>query len=163
MRTEQINIYGYSELNDSAKCRARDYFAIRVEYPWYSEAIASIKAFCEALNVEMNDYRIDPDDYRGSYIRHNADNLTFRGYKVSQAAQLKDKDLTGYCLDYTLTNNFYDNFVESGSALLAFKYALNCAIREIESDIEYTYSKEALEEFILCNEYEFTEQGEIYH
>lgn len=35
-------------------------------------------------------------------------------------------------------------------------------LRRIESDIEYQFSDEAIAEDLICNEYEFTEDGNIY-
>lgn len=163
MRLENIKVYSYNELDNSTQCKIRDRFALNMEYPWFNEAIESIEHFCHTFGVKINDYRIDPDDYRGSYIRHNADNSNFRGYTLANAKKLLDSNGNGYCVYFDCINAFYDQFKLNGDAKGAFQYALEYAIKSIESDIEYQYSKEAIEDLIAANEYEFLENGDIFH
>ena len=164
MRNETIQIYKYKELDHSTQCRVRDYFALNiVDYPWFDEAIESIKVFCSVFNVNIQDYRIDPEDYRGSFIKTDADNLNFRGYKLRDAKKLKDTEGNGYYIYCGMVEYFHDQFKALGDAKEAFNDTLWSATKWIESDIEYQYSKEAIEEMSESNAYEFTKDGKIYH
>ena len=162
MRTESITIYQYQELTSSAQAKARDYFAVNMEYPWFTESIDSIKCFCNEFGVKINDYRIDPEDYRGSYVKTDADNSNFRGYTLKEAKALTESNGNGYCVYFDCINTFYDEFKRTKDAKGAFFAAIEAAISSINSDIEYQYSKEAIEEMIDANAYEFTENGDLH-
>jgi len=128
------------------------------DYPWFDEDLDSIKAFCDLFNVKVKNYEIGVWS-RASFIKTNATNDNFRGFTLKQALALVDIDLTGYCLDYDLTQAFYDSFKVSGDAKGAFDDALHEAIKSIEKNIEWSYSDEALIEWAECNEFEFLESG----
>ncbi len=162
MRTETVKIYKYQELDSGAQARARDRLARDIEYPWFSESIDSIKCFCDLFGVKIEGYRIDPEDYRGSFIKTNADNLNFRGLTLKNAKKLLNTNGNGYCIYFDLLGYFIEEMQVSGSALNGFRDALNRIICVIEADIEYQYSREALEEMIEANEYEFLETGDLH-
>lgn len=162
MRTEEITIFKYEELSESAQCKARDWFAINSEYPWYAESMDSMHSFCKEFGVLIQDYRIDPEDYRGSFVNTNADNSNFRGYTLKKAKKLLNTNGNGYCIYFDLIYSFYEEFKNSGDPKAAFFHAIHCGIKSIESDIEYQYSKEAIEELIQANEYEFLESGDLH-
>ena len=50
----------------------------------------------------------------------------------------------------------------AGDPLKAFHDAIECAVTDIQKDWEYQYSDEAVEEMLIINEYEFTEDGKRY-
>jgi hypothetical protein len=56
-----------------------------------------------------------------------------------------------------------EEFTKTGDAFYAYQQAIESALCEIASDVEYQYSAEALIEMIEANEYEFTEDGEIFN
>jgi hypothetical protein len=158
MRTETINLYQFHELNDEAKAQALRWLNEAYEYPWFDEDLDSIKAFCDLFNVKVENYEIGAWS-RASFIKTNATNDNFRGFTLKQALALVDTDLTGYCLDYDLTQAFYSSFKVSGDAKGAFDGALHEAIKSIEKNIEWSYSDEALIEWSECNEFEFLASG----
>lgn len=159
MRTETIirNVYTFDELSDAAKETAREWYRQGDEYPWMDEAMQSIRTFCEHFGVSIRNYCIDSYGYL--YVSTDAENTHFRGVKLRQINC--DAMPTGYCLDNTLWFEFYDEFKRTGDALAAFNDAIDAAVRDIREDIEYHYSDECVDESILCNEYEFTEDGRI--
>jgi len=128
------------------------------EYPWFDEDLESIKAFCDLFNVRVENYEIGAWS-RASFIKTNATNDNFRGFTLKQALALVDANLTGYYLDYDLTQAFYDSFKVSGDAKQAFEGALQKACLSIEKDIEWSYSDEALIAWSECNEFEFFASG----
>jgi hypothetical protein len=135
-----------------------EYFGERVDYPWFSEALDSIKAFVEHFHGRVLDYSIGGEVYR-SYVKTTIDRSYFRGVK------LKDIDPTynptGYCFDFALWRTMKEEFTKTGDAFYAYQQAIESALADIASDVEYQYSAEALTEMIEMNDYEFTEDGEI--
>ena len=159
MRTIELEVMTFEELTDSAKDTARDWWRDGNEYTWWSDAIKSIDAFCSEFNVRIRDYQIGT--WRPSYVETDAKNANFRGLKLSEFT--RDHNPTGYCLDLTLWNTFYDTWKESGSALYAFNKAIDEAVRDIVRDMEYLDSNEAVDEMLIVNGYEFYPNGKIYH
>ena len=158
MRTIEMNLYTFDELqNDAAKERARDWFKDGLDYPWFDDAMKSIKAFCDEFGVSVKDYEIG--SYGRSYLKTDADKYNFRGFDFKKALKLADTDLTGYYLDETLTKSFYEAFINTGDAMYAFKEALEKAVSDVVADIEYQYTNEAVDEMLIANEYEFDQEG----
>lgn len=56
MRTEEINIYKYEELSDSAKEKAREWFLSGSEYPWVDETRESLEKFCKTFDITLKDW-----------------------------------------------------------------------------------------------------------
>jgi len=158
MRTEQVTIYTFDELNDVAKDKAREWYRQGLEYPWFDESMNSIKCFCDEFGVSIKDYSIGA--FSHSYIETDVENSNFRGLKLKNVN--RDNMPTGYCLDCALWQTFYDEFKRTGDALHAFNDAIDNARREIVADIEYQYTDESVDEMLIINEYEFTENGSIY-
>ena len=158
MRIENVTIYTFDELNDVAKDKAREWYRQGLEYPWFDESIGSIKAFCDEFGVSIKDYSIGA--FSHSYIETDVENSNFRGLKLKNVK--RDNMPTGYCLDCALWQTFYDEFKRTGDALHAFNDAIDNARREIVADIEYQYTDESVDEMLIINEYEFTENGSIY-
>jgi hypothetical protein len=159
MKIKNVKVYSFDELSDSSKGTVLAYFGERVDYPWFSDALDSIKAFVEHFHGRVLDYSLSGEVYR-SYVKTTVDRSYFRGVK------LKDIDHTynptGYCLDWTLWGTMKEEFSKTGDAFYAYQQAIESALAEIASDVEYQYSSEALIEMIEANDYEFTEDGEIF-
>ena len=158
MKIKNVKVYSFDELSDSAKSQVLAYFGERVDYPYFSDALDSIKAFVKHFHGDIINYSIGGEVFR-SYVKTTVDRSYFRGVK------LKDIDPaynpTGYCLDLTLWGTMKEEFTKTGDAFYAYQQAIESALCEIASDVEYQYSAEALIEMIEANEYEFTEDGEI--
>lgn len=157
MRTIEKTIYTFDELDEYAKSRAREWYRSSLEYPWWDEVGASLKLFCDEFGVEVLDYSMG--DSRRAFIRTDADNSNFRGRKLSQFD--REAMPTGFCFDSSLRYTFTDEWKKTGDALESFKSALESFLREVENDIEYQYSDEAVEESIEANGYEFDEGGHL--
>jgi len=65
MRTIETTIYTFDELSDEAKENAIKQHRQCIEYPWYSECVDSLTAFCDSFNVRVIDYTLS-DCYRAS-------------------------------------------------------------------------------------------------
>jgi hypothetical protein len=162
MRIVEEKIYQFEELEDEAKERAREWWRDVADYPFHDENIKSIKEFCAHFGVTLKDWSIGG---RGEYLKTDAEGSHFRGYTLAKAKQLNDKGYfpeSGMWLDCTMIQSFYEDFKKTGDALYAFQQALETALHAINSDIEYQYSDEAVDEMLIINEYEFTETGKRY-
>ena len=154
MRTIEKTIFTFDELSEPAKERAREWYRRGLEYPWCDEVQLSLRAFCDEFGIKVLDYSIGG---RGAFIRTDADNSNFRGRKLSQFD--REAMPTGFCFDCALRYTFADEWKKSGDALESFKSALESFLREVENDVEYQFSDEAVDESILANGYEFDENG----
>jgi hypothetical protein len=154
MRTIEKTIYKFEELDECAKSRAREWYRSGIDYPWWDEVQSSLREFCDEFGISVLDYSIGG---RGAFIRTDANNSHFRGRKLSQFD--REAMPTGFCFDCSLRYTFADEWKKSGDALESFKSALESFLHEVENDIEYQYSDEAVEESIEANEYEFDENG----
>lgn len=157
MRTIEKTIYTFDELDEYAKSRAREWYRTNLDYPWWDEVKSSLSSFCDEFGISVLDYSFG--DSQRSFIRTNADNSHFLGLKLSQFD--RDAMPTGYCLDAGIRHNFAEEWQKTGDALESFKSALESFLREVENDIEYQYSDEAVEESIEANGYEFDEGGHL--
>lgn len=154
MRTIEKTIYTFDELSESAKENAREWYRRGIDYPWWDEVQSSLREFCDEFGIKVEDYSIGG---RGAFIRTNADNSNFRGRKLSQFD--REAMPTGFCFDCALRYTFADEWQKTGDALESFKSALELFLREVENDVEYQYSDEAVDESIEANGYEFDENG----
>lgn len=157
MKTVEITVYNFDELTDTAKEKAREWYRDGLEYPWFCESIDSIRAFVNHFGVTLTDWSLGGC---GSYIHTNATNANFRGVKLADI----DRDYmpTGFCFDCDLWQEFYDQFKQTGDAKYSFEQALEAAIREIQRDIDHYFSDECVDEMLMVNDYQFTENGKIF-
>ena len=157
MRTVKTKVYTFDELSDEAKERARDYiktsdFDI---FGWSEDWKASINAFVDHFGADLRDWQIGP----WSPISYEvvAANSNFRGLKLRGFD--RDHMPTGYCCDCNLWQTFYDEFKRTGDAKHAFEQAVHAGFTGWQKDWEAAYDDEALDDFIIGNGYEFTEDG----
>jgi hypothetical protein len=143
MKTIEVNVYQFSELTEQAKVRALSNYQSDCEYDWSYDAIQSLKAFMNAVGVELTDYQIDWLNPRISKVRYDG---TPHGKFIKE-------DLTGVFSDYPLTKNWnYSKNIE---------YAVDCFLAEICNDYEYQLSEENYAEICESNDYWFDENGNL--
>lgn len=155
MRVIEKQIFTFDELNDSAKERAREWYRRGLEYPFWDEVQSSLRAFCDEFGVKVLDYSIG--DPRRSFVKTDASPSTFRGLKLSNFD--REAMPTGFCFDCTIRHSFADEWKKTADPFYSFGIALESFLREVESDIDYQYSDEAVDESIEANGYEFDEFG----
>ena len=159
MRVAEVLVCKYSELDDKAKQRAKDWYCEGMDYPFHKENIESIQAFCGHFGAELKDWSIGG---RGEYLKTDADSSTFRGFTLADAKKLVEMGYlpkSGTWLDCTMIQSFFEDFKKTGDAFYAFNMALESALIAINRDIEYQYSDECIEEMMDANDYEFDEDG----
>jgi hypothetical protein len=158
MRTETIEVFKYDELSDAAKETARAWWRENMDYFWLDESLDSINTFCNHFGVRLTTWSIcayQKPDYSAEYF-----NSHFRGMKLKDFK--RDHMPTGYCLDCDLWMTFYDQFKATGSAKKAFDDALWQGFNAWHNDMESQLSDEFIDEHLIINEYEFTEDGKNF-
>jgi hypothetical protein len=158
MRIVEEKIYLFHELDEDAKETARQWYRDAMVYPWFDDGIKSIKAFCDHFNIGIKDYEVGA--FYHSWITTSAEGQHFRGLKLKDFDP--DKMQQGYYLDFDLWREFYEVWKDSSDPLKAFNSAIDGAIMSIQKDWEYQYSNESVDENIIINDYEFTEDGKRY-
>ena len=176
MRTIETTVYRYSELNEEAKENALEAWG-RMQsefgYNWSNEAIDSLGKGIEFLNGYMSNYSIDfLEPYRNEVsFTCNDDEDQEELYLLIMSMGTYNKDilkgdgeclLTGFCVD----ENFFDGVRiayfqgerDKRELILAGISELEVACRK---DCEYQFTEEALIEADECNDYEYTEEGEL--
>ena len=160
MEVIEIEVYTFEELESEAKEKARAWYRDGLEYPWFSESIDSIRAFCKHFGVNLMDWEIGGGSGR-DFIKTDATNSNFRGVRLADID--REAMPTGYCLDSDLWYEFHDQFKRTGDAKYSFDQALEAAICAINRDIDYQFSDEAVDESLIANEYRFTNEGKFFN
>jgi hypothetical protein len=155
MRVIEKQIFTFDELNDSAKERAREWYRRGLEYPWWDEVKGSLNGFCDEFGIKVLDYSMG--DSRRAFVKTDASPSNFRGLKLSNFD--RSAFPTGFCFDAGLRHNFAEEWEKTSDPFHAFGMAIESFLREVESDIDYQYSDEAVDESIEANGYEFDEFG----
>jgi hypothetical protein len=159
MKTIQIDVFNFHELDEKGKENARDWYrSASFDYAWSEESIDSIKSFCDFFGVTLKNWECGP--YQSPSYETNAENRHFRGIKLSSID--REQIPTGYFLDCTLWQYFYDQFKRTGDAKDAFDGALWSGFIEWRNDMEFQLSDEYIDDFLTNNEYQFTIDGEFY-
>lgn len=158
MKTVSLPVYTFQELDDKAKERARDWWRSSLDYPWFDDSLASIRAFVEHFGASVGDWSIGE---RGrDYIKTDITQEHFRGRKLKEFSP--DHMPTGYCLDCDLWGTFHQEWKRTSDPMYAFEQALEAALCSIASDVEYQYTDEAVDDSLIANDYEFTEDGKLF-
>lgn len=155
MRVIEKTIYTFDELSDSAKENAREWYRRGLEYPWWDEVQSSLRSFCDEFGISVLDYSMG--DSRRAFIKTDASPSNFRGLKLSEFD--REAMPSGFCFDAGIRHNFAEEWTKTSDPFYAFGIALESFLREVENDVEYQFSDEAVDESIEANGYEFDENG----
>lgn len=168
MRTAQINYYKFNELSDRAKDRARDWWRQgALDYDWwdciYEDAAQvgiKITGFDTGRSCEIDgNFTGTPEETANKILaEHGEDTDTAseaRHYlkTVAEFMASAEKDEYGELATYALENDREDIDKEFLRALLEEYLVM------LRSEEEYQLSEECVDELLVANEYEFTEDG----
>ena len=149
MRIAEIKVYKFDELSDEAKINAIQNSHHLDEYVWGDGAITSLFAWAKAIGLEITDYSIDWGNVSQCTIKYNDKYVDY------ECTIDLNKGLTGYCEDYTL-GNAWNKTKDIDETIFAFLSSCN-------KDYEYQMTDEYNSEFFEANDYEFTEDGEVFN
>ena len=195
MKTIEIKLYEFSELNKDAKNNAIE--QIRNSYYQhndFSEWAIDDCGLLEPKNEELA--KILGKDYKFPLLKNTRKNFYFSCDRnwfidISEAMEVTDEDdflkwlgiddqkfrnEDGFLtLDYKIgkdtiefeLNDFSIDFTDAQNDILedaTKKFEDHCEdiLKNIKSSIDYRFTDEAIIEDIEANDYEFTENGEIY-
>lgn len=174
-RTIETTVYQFDELSERAKERARDWYRSGVCWSWSEEWWDSAQAFSQIAPIKITeaDYNRAHVSYRWTGDDDVANLEGVRAWKwlhnngwFEWAAREKTGacTLTGYCGDAPFADPLIDDYLHHPARVPDLKQVFyemaQSWVREAQSDMEYCYSDESVDENIRANEYEFTEQGD---
>lgn len=160
MKTHLVTTYTLEELSQEAQQTAHENYlnSGNFEYFWLDEALDSAREFCDLFGVKITDYLLST--WGNSFIRTNAENSHFRGYKPSD---FKERDLTGYCADYSLFFGANEYLKEKpGDIKGAFNAALDEWLNNVVRDMESQEGFEYFKDMAISNEWQYLESGKMY-
>jgi hypothetical protein len=188
MKTIEIQLYKFDELKEDAQQEAIDNFINRErEYFWMEDAINSLKKGLNFYGFEMgNRYSIDyssancsdadirsgynneEEELQGvrlwKYLKNNFDTYYCKYSKKNEKTLGGNCPFTGYCVD----ENFLDpirEFIKEPKDITFFELMEECThevLKAMENDYDYQNSEEYAREELTENDYDFTQNGEIY-
>lgn len=166
MREVTTKVYSFNELSEKAQEKVLDKFAyILVEHDWYEHI------YEDAANIGLKITEFDTNKYiiKGNLITDIKQ--VIRAIKENHGEQCDTYILAHDCGIYinteienpakNLTNEEKENEMEEITAEFE-KDLLECYLSMLNKEYDYLTSKECLIEMIKSNEYEFTENGEIF-
>ena len=168
MRTAQINYYNFSELSDRAKETARDWWRQgALDYGWWeciyedAERIGlKITGFDTGRSCEITgDFTSTPEETADKVLAEHGDRCgtwaEANHYKKTLAEFMAtaEKDEDGELATYALENEREGIDREFLRALLE-EYLVT-----LRKEEEYQLSEEVVDELLIANDYEFTEDG----
>ena len=148
MRTEIIKIYSFDELSKEAKENALKYQRENQQYSWGWEAIRSIEAFAQLINVKITNYSIDWLNPNESYFKYDDTNINKDLYIDVET------ELTGFFTDHTI--------LRAWNETKSINQTLNKLLWVCCADYEEQLTNESIEDFLTANDYEFLKDGTIY-
>lgn len=158
MQTVEIEIFTFSELSETAKQKAREWFRDGDVYGWHSENRDSIQKFCDRYGAGLRDWQIAP--FENIHYQLEMPPGLFRGLKLRDIN--RDDMPTGYFLDSVLYGTFFDEWKRTSDPRAAFDAAIHAGFKAWRDDWEHSLSDEAIDETIEVNEYTFTANGKFF-
>lgn len=172
MRTIEIKIVKFEELDDKGKKKAIEEYRNNTDYHWINDNDESLKEFAKRFNLVIKDY-----DYGYGYgsIRFDTklsdDVEQLNGLRLwkylynNHLETIRSKDLTGYCCDYSLIQPLED-YMKKPNLRLDYVYlmrlCLDAWIKYCREDYEECQSDDYIIEQLMVNDYEYTTDGRMY-
>lgn len=167
MRQKIVNLYQFDELNDKAKEKARDWFRERIDgsYAWEStvEDAVHVGLIIETLSQhQANKGRFMESAEETAHEIEKNHGTSCETYKTA-SGYLKARDALIDNAEKYENGDFVDQY-QLDKELDRLDSELLASLLEdyrilLEKQVEYEYSEESVDENIMDNEYEFTEDG----
>lgn len=173
MKTKTIELFTFDELSENAKQKAiESLWDINVNYDWYECLISEFED--QLMNAGFSNIKIN---FSGFYSQ--GDGLSFTGDFNNNDIKLTDeiyyqsiKDFLVYVkhkhcyfsIDRISSHYYHENTVTSDNeyCLEYCRSIMQEFYRALEKEYEYLTSEAQIIEIIECNDYYFTENGELY-
>lgn len=152
MRTIETTVYKYAELNDKAKEKALESLCdINTDYEWWD----SIYDDAETIGLKITGFGLDRE-------RSCEGNLMVSAEECAKLILANH----GTCDTYALAKRFLDDLVDDEEVLTDMGADFKRDLLEeyasiLRGEYEHLTSREAIEESITANDYEFTTDGKL--
>ncbi len=158
MQIKQVKTFKFNELSERSQRKAIENWIGMEEYPFFDEAMLSLKTFVENFGGSVKDYSMG--DGRNTFVKTTLSPASFRGKK------LKDFDPnympTGTCFDGGIWSEFYHEFRKTGDAYYASQIAIEQLLLDVRNDVENYFSDEYVIETFEANDWDFTADGSFF-
>ena len=191
MKTINLKLYTFDELDESAKNKVIESWRENDEYFWNNENNESLKEFCELFNIKISDYDYGYRKYINASFNLDSEILelsgiraakwlynnfkkslfkpkTYYGKNYAKKRNSKifiDSDciLTGYYIDNYLVAPIHEfiNKPNNSSIENVLNDCLESWLSACKKDYDYWLSRESIIEDMNCNEYMFLENGKL--
>lgn len=175
MRTITKEVFTFSELSETAKETAREWYREGMEYGWATENLDSLNAWAKWMGVSITNYSLGGSDNRDNHVRWHLETDQFEGFRGVRLWKYLNNQFimpdlsgncpfTGYCFDETLLDVFRDFMKRPWDATYRdlIRASIDKLVHDYAADVDYTYENEAVDESIEANGYEFYEDGSNY-
>ena len=174
MKTVEIKLYKFEELSEEIQAKVlSNQIEINVDYEWWDFTYEDAKTI--GLEIEGFDlYRGDittniMTDPNGIAIliigNHGKECDTYEEaiHYLANQSKLVEKYSDGMNKDIVIEDNEHDYDLEIDEVENEFMTGLkNAYLSILQNEYEYLRSEEAIKETIESNDYDFTEDGDIY-
>lgn len=172
MKTVKVKLYEYKELSDEAKEKALEHFAdINTDYKWWKSVYSDAEDIgLKITSFELDrgsyckgDFILDAEEVASAIIKNHGDMCetykTASAYlkERSEVIDTAEKDEDGEFIDEYKLNNKLNEIDSEFKRSLLEDYRIM-----LEHEYEYLSSREAIEETIKINDYQFTFDGKIF-
>lgn len=166
MKTIELNLYKYSELSEKAKQKVIEkLYDINVDYDWWQSVYDDAKE----IGLKITSFDLDRNKHTtGEFIR-TAD-FTAKGIISNHGESCETYKIASQFLQESanisqenggeFTNKQYEKYTDLETSFLNDLLEEYANILQKES--EYLQSSEIIIETIEANDYDFTENGELY-
>ena len=168
MKTVRIKVYSFNELSEEAKSKAVEKLAdinnCVISFN-YNDAHETIKKFNELFNLKEGNHSFL--EYYDGYIDDDILNLCnepLNEYINSKIDIDKYQDclLTGHCYDISMLFNL--KHADKNTTLKeCFDNCFASIKKTLQDEEDYLQSREAIEETILANDYQFLIDGTMFN
>ena len=179
MRTETIKIYSFSELSAEAKEKAmRGNRGINVDYDWWGctyEMMKKVGVEINSFSIYLREISITIEDSEYTAIE-TIENFWEKMEIVKISKQFiadrdelikklgEGNDISGYSVKEELIEELIDEYDEE-IEYLEEQYRKEMAeeiLTWLREELEFLQTDEAVAETLIANDFEFTENGDIY-
>lgn len=151
IETKEIKLFTFEEASQELRDKIRENFHLSYYYGEFmlQERIETLKALSDYINGKL-DYSISLVPDRGEFI------------KITDYDERLLNELCNNDKDCPLTGVYYDDDIIQDIKENDLKCALSKYLDRIHDEYEWMLTDEYLLDLCEANEYEFTENGEIY-
>ncbi len=163
---KETKVFKFNELSEEGKEKAiGKLYDINIDHEWYDFLYDEFKEDLKKIGIECQSFYFDLD--RGNYIAMDKpciiDTLKFLKHCKTDLRTKEGKEL----YNITIDTNYYaggrtSNSIDGEICNDVLQNILNGFLGRLKKEYEYLTSKEAIIETIESNEFEFTDEGNIY-